>query len=122
MLAQISDLSAEGRHRDQACAAMVIHLTALAFRLPAQEVAWSRRGNRVAVHARHAAMYLMHVVLNLPLAQVGAAFARDRTTVTYACNRVETLREDRDFDRRLSVLERCLSGLPSLFDPAEACL
>lgn len=115
MLSDVTDPAVAARDRDQACAAMVIHLTALAFRMPAQDVAWARRGQTAAVHARHAAMYLMHVVLDLPLARVGAAFARDRSTVSFACKRVEDLREEPDFDRRLSVLERCLSGLPTLF-------
>lgn len=119
MLSDVTDPAIAERDRDQACAAMVIHLTALAFRLPAQEVAWARRGNPEAVRARHAAMYLMLVVMDLPLARVAVAFARDRSTVSIACSRVEDLREDGDFDRRLTILERCLSGLPALFAGGE---
>jgi len=56
-------------------------------------------------------MYLSHVVLGLTLTEVGQVFARDRTTVAYACSRVEDLRDDLAFDRSLELLESVLRAL-----------
>ena len=56
-------------------------------------------------------MYLAHVVLGLTLTEVGQVFARDRTTVAYACGRVEDLRDDLAFDRSLELLEGVLRAL-----------
>nr|WP_314261402.1 helix-turn-helix domain-containing protein [uncultured Devosia sp.] len=60
--------------------------------------------------ARQIAMYLSHVVLRRNLREVGLAFGRDRTTVSYACKLIEDLREDPGFDRELSRMERYLEG------------
>jgi len=56
-------------------------------------------------------MYLAHVVLELSLTEVGQVFARDRTTVAYACSRVEDLRDGLVFDRSLELLESVLRAL-----------
>ena len=73
---------------------------------------WSgTRGCSRAAFARQVAMYLSHVVLGLTLTEVGQVFARDRTTVAYACSRVEDLRDDLAFDRSLELLESVLRAL-----------
>jgi chromosomal replication initiation ATPase DnaA len=56
-------------------------------------------------------MYLAHVVCGLSLTEVGALFARDRTTVAYACGVVEDKRDDPELDSRLDHLERAVSSL-----------
>ena len=58
--------------------------------------------------ARQIAMYLAHVGLGLPQAGVAQAFLRDRSTVAYACRRIEDLRDDPAFDRRVAQMEDCL--------------
>jgi chromosomal replication initiation ATPase DnaA len=54
------------------------------------------------------AMYLMHVALGRSLTQVGNFFQRDRTTVSYACMRIEDLRDDPGFDEELGNLEEAI--------------
>ncbi|QQR37980.1 helix-turn-helix domain-containing protein [Devosia rhizoryzae] len=62
-----------------------------------------------AAKARQVAMYLSHVVLGQSLAEVGRAFHRDRTTVSYACGVIEDLRDDRAFDNELDRFEAMLN-------------
>jgi len=51
-------------------------------------------------------MYLSHVMLGRTLAEVGEAFGRDRTTVSYACALMEDLRDDPRFDAEVADLEQ----------------
>lgn len=51
-------------------------------------------------------MYLAHVMLGRSLSEVGQAFGRDRTTVSYACALIEDLREDPEFDAFVTRLEQ----------------
>lgn len=55
--------------------------------------------------ARQLAMYLAHVVKGISLTSIGAAFGRDRTTVSYACALIEDLRDDPAFDAELDRFE-----------------
>jgi chromosomal replication initiation ATPase DnaA len=68
----------------------------------------TRRSPRTAF-ARQVAMYLAHVVCGLSLTEVGALFARDRTTVAHACGIVEDRRDDLELDRRIEHLERAVT-------------
>jgi chromosomal replication initiation ATPase DnaA len=67
-----------------------------------------KRGGARIVLARQIAMYLTHVVCGLNMAQVGASFRLDRSTASYACRRIEDLRDDPCFDRQLTQLENLL--------------
>jgi chromosomal replication initiation ATPase DnaA len=40
------------------------------------------------------------------MGDIGKAFGRDRTTVLYACQMIEDLRDDEDFDRIITMTER----------------
>ena len=60
-------------------------------------------------------MYLAHVVCGLSLTEVGALFARDRTTVAHACEVVEDRRDDPELDVRLEHLERAVASLIDAF-------
>jgi chromosomal replication initiation ATPase DnaA len=73
----------------------------------------TRGGARVAF-ARQVAMYLIHVVYRLSISDIAVAFGRDRSTASYACHRIEDLREDPLLDRQLSMLERLLRGVTDL--------
>ncbi len=55
--------------------------------------------------ARHVSMYLAHVACRMSLSDVGRLYARDRTTVAYACASIEDRRDDPKFDRALELLE-----------------
>ncbi len=59
-------------------------------------------------------MYLAHVAFGLSLTAVGMGFGRDRTTVAYACHKIEDRRDNSAFDAALDCLElaaRILLGL-----------
>lgn len=64
-----------------------------------------------AARARQLAMYLSHVILGRSLTEIGDAFGRDRTTVSYACALIEDLRDDRAFDEEVLALEQRLETL-----------
>ncbi|MCX8998491.1 hypothetical protein NOF55_15355 [Rhizobiaceae bacterium BDR2-2] len=65
-----------------------------------------RDRRRSLCHTRQIAMYVCHVALQIPQADVGAAFGKDRSTVGYACGVVEDRRDNRAFDDFVSALER----------------
>lgn len=81
---------------------------ALAFDIPACELGSRTRGKARIAFARQVAMYLAHVAFGMTLTDVGALFARDRTTVAYACGVVEDRRDDPGFDRSMDRLEAAL--------------
>jgi hypothetical protein len=87
------------------------HAMSRAFRVHSGDLWGCRRGRAPAAFARQVGMYLAHVAFGLSLTEVGLVFARDRTTVAYACELVERLRDDVDFDRSLDLLESVLRFL-----------
>jgi hypothetical protein len=84
---------------------------AAVFGVPLRALRAQTRGSQRAAFARQVAMYLAHVVLGLSLTEVGAIFARDRTTVAHACAMVEDERDDPELDARLEHLERAICSL-----------
>ncbi|WP_297506433.1 helix-turn-helix domain-containing protein [uncultured Caulobacter sp.] len=99
--------------RDRLTVGFVTHLVSLATGVPAAEINAPKRASHAAVRARQLAIYLTHITYHWSLARVAYAFGRDRTTCGHACRRIEDLREDAAFDRRLSELEACLRQAPS---------
>lgn len=83
----------------------VIALVARQKHLPIRALMHRTRRPPIA-RARQLAMYLSHVMLGRTLAEVGHAFGRDRTTVSYACAVVEDLRDDPHFDAEVTSLEQ----------------
>lgn len=73
--------------------------------MPSKELRKPGRTSESISRVRQIIMYVTHVVLRLNMGEIGRGFARDRTTVQYACKVVEDLRDDPDFDRVVSVLE-----------------
>jgi chromosomal replication initiation ATPase DnaA len=92
---------------NSAAPSMIQLLVAHLCGVPVQDLLEKRGGARVVL-ARQIAMYLMHVVCGLNMAQVGASFRLDRSTASYACHRIEDLRDDPCFDRQLTQLENLL--------------
>ena len=91
---------------DLTAARHVIELAVVrVFEVEETELSAVRRGVARTAHARQVAMYLAHVACNLSLTDVGRMFARDRTTVSYACAVIEDERDDPIFDRSLDLLE-----------------
>lgn len=66
----------------------------------------AHRSGAAVSRARHLAMYLAHVAFQLTYAQVAEGFGRDRKSVVYAVGRIEDARDDEEFDRQLTRLER----------------
>ena len=71
------------------------------------------RGGADTAFVRQVAMYLSHVAFGLSLQRVGFAFARDRSTVAYACHAIEDKRDDPAFDNMLDQLEAALRAAPA---------
>ncbi len=88
-----------------------LHLTAIAFSVPVSELEASTRRKAPVALARQVAMYLVHVTLGMNLTHVGRAFGRDRSTASHACQHIEELRDDLQFDRLLECLEHTLKTL-----------
>ena len=99
--------------RDRLTVGFVTHLVSLATGVSAVDITAPRRASQSAVRARQLAIYLTHITFHWPLARVAFAFGRDRTTCGHACRRIEDMREDAAFDRRLSELEACLRQAPA---------
>ena len=84
-------------------------LVAEAFDLPPAELSGLTRGCAKVALARQAAMYLARVCLGLTLSEAAGLYGRDRTTAAHACRVIEDLRDDPQFDARLSAVEAQLS-------------
>jgi len=84
---------------------------AVVFEVDIGDLSAATRRSPRAAFARQVAMYLAHVVCGLSLTEVGALFARDRTTVAHACEVVEDRRDDPQLDGRLDQLERAVASL-----------
>jgi chromosomal replication initiation ATPase DnaA len=84
---------------------------AAVFGVDIQDLCAATRRSPRAAFARQVAMYLAHVVCGLSLTEVGALFARDRTTVAHACELVEDRRDDPELDGRLEHLEHAVASL-----------
>ncbi len=87
-----------------------IALIAREKRIPVRLLTHRSRCRMGTARARQLAMYLSHVILGCTLREIGDAFGRDRTTVSYACAVIEDLRDDPRFDEDVSGLERQLEA------------
>ena len=90
---------------------LVAITVAAAFGVPLAELRAATRRPRAIAFARQSAMYLAHVVFGLTLTEVGRAFGRDRTTAAHACELIEGLRDDPEFDAVLDSLEHACGSL-----------
>lgn len=86
----------------------VAALVARENNVPMRLLMHASRCRASAARARQLAMYLAHVMLGRSLSEVGDAFGRDRTTVSYACALIEDLREDAEFDAFVTRLEQVI--------------
>lgn len=81
------------------------------FNIRQSEFRSPSRGPAPVAFARQIAMYLTHVCYGLNFTVVGRLFHRDRTTVAHACEVVEDMRDDPDFDYLLSTLETTICSM-----------
>jgi chromosomal replication initiation ATPase DnaA len=77
------------------------------LQVPMREIMGRGRAARPS-RARQIAMYLANVVFGVGMTDCARAFGRDRSTVSYACRRIEDERDDPAFDERLDALERLI--------------
>ena len=89
-------------------------LTAFALGLKVDELLSGGRGSLAESRGRQISMYLMRTGLGMSLGRVARAFGRDRSTVAYACQVVEDLRDDADFDIWVEQLTVGLSSVAVL--------
>jgi chromosomal replication initiation ATPase DnaA len=95
--------------------AVLVSAVARSFRVRTSALTAPGRTAAREALARHVAMYLAHVLFGWTYSQVAPAFGRHRTSVLYACARVEDRRDDLCFDARLVRLERnILSALDAI--------
>lgn len=90
---------------------IVARLTVEMAHMVTERVAVRRDRRRLAAHIRQISMYICHVALRIPHADVAAAFGRDRSTVGHACHFVEDRRDDEAFDAFVSAIERVVTAV-----------
>jgi chromosomal replication initiation ATPase DnaA len=96
--------------RDSA-AAIVLDAVGAACGVTRAELLSGRRCSQEVAASRQLAMYLVHVLLGRTYEQVGGIFGRDRTTVSYACARIEDRRDDHSpFEQQVARLEDMLGA------------
>jgi chromosomal replication initiation ATPase DnaA len=98
-------------HTEAAARQVIDPAVGAVFEVAIDDLRSQTRGSPGVAFARQVAMYLAHVVCGFSLTEVGALFARDRTTVSHACSVVEDRRDDPELDRRLEHLERAVAAL-----------
>ena len=98
--------------QDRALAAYVIQLVSLFSGIGPRDIGAADRRDAKAAQARQIAMYLTHTGCSWPLARVGIAFGRDRSTASHACHRVEDWRDDPTFDALMETCEECIRTAP----------
>jgi len=97
------------KRRDEAALEMcecLIDIASALFSVSSKELRKPGRSTQPVSRVRQIAMYVAHVVLRLTMGDVGAGFGRDRTTVLHACQVIEDLRDDAEFDRVVLMVER----------------
>jgi chromosomal replication initiation ATPase DnaA len=93
------------------CAGVTLILVAQAYGVTLDEILAATRRTSRAARARQVAMYLVHVVFSLSFGCIAQAFARDRSTVCHAIQRVEAMRDDPELDHFLGWLETLLNAV-----------
>jgi hypothetical protein len=84
---------------------IIVPLVAAAMGVAAADISSQARGSTRAARARQVAMYLGAVDLELGQDAIALVFERDRSTVSYAVQRVEDDRDDPAFDQLVHGLE-----------------
>lgn len=103
-------MSGISREHEVALAQLVCAIVSIEFAVPIAELINPLKGPARMSYARQVAMYLMHVVFQIRITNVGRAFGRDPSTASYACHLIENEREDSLFDQKLQKLEEFLNS------------
>ncbi|MFZ2029331.1 MAG: helix-turn-helix domain-containing protein [Vitreimonas sp.] len=102
----------KSRVEDAAKARLSADIVGYALGTPSSDILSEGKGAPDAVFARQVAMYLCYTGFALSLARVAVAFERDRSTVSYACHRIEDRRDDAAFDQWIESLEAMVRQAP----------
>lgn len=101
-----------GRRRQEKnveiCDALIDLLSAY-FSVSGAELRSPLRCRREVAQVRQLGMYLAHTSFGMVMREVAVGFARDRTTVMYACHLVEDRRDDEDYDAVVATLEKIVN-------------
>lgn len=98
-----------GKTRDEEVVTIcegMIDILAACFSVPSKDLRSQERASACISRIRQVGMYITHVGLGLSMKEVAAGFCRDRSTVVYACHLIEDLRDEPDFDKICSTVER----------------
>ena len=92
----------------------VLALVSRHFDVPTPFLLHRSRCRAPIARARQVAMYLLNTSLSRTMTEIGACFGRDRTTIAYACARIEDWRDDEAFDEEMAVLEAEIGALVAI--------
>ncbi|KKB11631.1 hypothetical protein VE25_11625 [Devosia geojensis] len=90
---------------------LILHVVSKTYDVPPYLILHPKRCMATTARARQLSMYLTHVLLGRQFKDVAQVFGRDRTTVSYACAKVEDMRDDPGFENELADLERQIVGV-----------
>lgn len=103
-LARYGELALRRLRRRDPKVLRVLEIVARAFDLRV-EMLFERSRRWPVVRARQVSIYLIHVCLHRQILEAARIVGLDRTTGSYACSRVEELREESVFDAEVGRLE-----------------
>ncbi|MBS0385128.1 MAG: chromosomal replication initiator DnaA [Proteobacteria bacterium] len=95
----------KSRAQDAAKARLSADIVGYALGVSGADIMAAEKGAPETAFARQVAMYLCYIAFEISLARVASAFARDRSTVSHACHRIEDRRDEPQFDRWIESLE-----------------
>lgn len=98
--------SKDPAERNMALCEGLIDVSAALFNVSGREMRLPGRTGQGVTRVRQIAMYIAHTIFRLKMSEVGRCFGRDRTTVLHACQVVEDLRDEAEFEHVVSVTER----------------
>lgn len=97
---------------------MAASIVSSALEVPVSAIFAPDRSNGSVSLARHVAIYLAHVGFQAPMPATARGFGRDRSSVAYACARIEDMRDDQKFDEAVCAMERMVERLREQEAPA----
>lgn len=90
---------------------LVYNNTALASQTKEKYLLGTSRGRVPLARARQIAQYLLHVGFSVNFTEISHLVNRDRTSIAYACETIEDLRDDQKIDKALYFAEIALTEM-----------
>lgn len=88
----------------------IIDLLSVLFEVDSKQLRSSKRTKKPIARVRQIGMYVAHVTFGMRMAEVGAGFGRDKSTILYACHLIEDMRDDEEFDMIVARVEKILTA------------